>query len=171
MTEAAARILHVTLNTGRMAAVRPAAIHPDTLQVFRSRVGRLLKRKPDITMEWLGLPRPFFPFELTSQAEVYGLLFLVRWGGAGKTLARLAVGTGRAADAELWELIHQLGRVELPGRPVTHPLYRPRAPWCAAVHHTTRRRLDAATVAQLGEIARGVTGAVLEWAGSGNRHE
>ena len=102
------------------------------------------------------MPDPFSPFELTSKADVYGPLFVVRWGGEKKPLARFAVGTNRAADAGLWEVIHQLGRGELPRRPVTHPLYRSRAPWCAAVHHRTKRLEDAATAAQLGALERGV---------------
>ena len=44
-------------------------------------------------------------------------------------IVHITLNTGRPADAELWELIHQLGRRELTRRPVTHPLYRPRAPW------------------------------------------
>ena len=40
--------------------------------------------------------------------------------------------TGRdrhsSADAKLWELIHQIGRDDLPGQPVIHPLSRPYAP-------------------------------------------
>ena len=142
------RILHITLNTGRMTVQRPAAIHANTLQVLRPRVVRLLNSPPDERKKWLGLPDPFFPFELTSKEDVYGPLFLVRWGGEKNPLARFAVGTDRAADAGLWELIHQLGRGELPRRPVTHPLYRPRAPWCATVRHPGRRPLDAATAAQ-----------------------
>ena len=165
------RILHVTLNTGRMTVQRPDAVSPNALQVLRPRVARLLNRKPDARMTWLGLPDPFFPFELTSQADVYGPLFVVRWGGEKKTLARFAVGTNRAADAGLWEVIHQLGRGELPWRPVTHPLYQPRAPWCATVHHRTQRLADVATAAQLGTLERGVTWAVV-WmmAEEGNPH-
>ena len=158
------RILHVILNTGRMTVQRPAAIHPNALQVLRPRVARLLNRQPDERQQWLGLPDPFFPFELTSKADVYGPLFLVRWGGEKKTLARFVVGTNRMADARLWELIHQLGRDELPRRPVTHPLYRPRAPWCAVVHHRTKRLEDPATAAQLGALERGVTWAVVHMA-------
>lgn len=156
------RILHVTLNTGRMTVQRPEAIHPQALQVLRSRVARLLNRQPDERQPWFGLLAPFFPFELTSKADVYGPLFVVRWGGEKKPLARFAVGTNRTADAGLWELIHQLGRGELPRRPVTHPLYRPRAPWCATVHHRTKRLEDAATAAQLGALERGVAWAVVK---------
>ena len=76
--------------------------------------GRAAERKPGIQMKWLGLPPPFFPFELTSKADVYGPLFFVWWGREKKVLARFAVGTNRMADAGLWELIHQLGRGELP---------------------------------------------------------
>ncbi len=109
------RILHVTLNTGRMAVQQPGAIQPETLKVLRPRVARLLNRQPGLQMQWLGLPLPFFPFELTSKADAYGPLFFVRWGGEKKGLARFAVGTNRTADASLWELIHQLGRASCRG--------------------------------------------------------
>ena len=165
------RILHVTLNTGRMAVHRPTAIHPNALQVLRPRVARLLNRLPGERQKWLGLPDPFFPFELTSKADVYGPLFLVRWGGEKKPLARFAVGTNRTADAGLWEVIHQIGLGELPRRPVTHPLYRPRAPWCATVHHRTVRLQDAATAAQLDALERGVTWAVVHMAQGRDRHD
>ena len=52
------RILHVTLNTGRMTVQRPDAIHPKTLQVLRPRVVRLLNRQPGEGQQWLGLPDP-----------------------------------------------------------------------------------------------------------------
>jgi hypothetical protein len=155
------RILHVTLNTGRMAVQRPEAIPPNALQVLRPRVVRLLKRPPSERRKWLGRPAPVFPFELNNQENSTWPLFWVRWGGDKKALARLAVGTGSAADAELWALIHQLGRHELPKRPVTHPLYRPRAPWCATVHHQPARLHDPTTAAQLGALERGVTWAVV----------
>ena len=71
------RILYVTLNTGQMAVQRPAAIHPKALQVLRPRVARLLSRKPGESRTWLGVSDPFFPFELNSQENVYGPLFLV----------------------------------------------------------------------------------------------
>ncbi len=45
------RILHVTLNTGRMAVQRLDAIHPETLQGLRPRVAGLLNRKPDERMK------------------------------------------------------------------------------------------------------------------------
>ena len=61
------RILHVTLNTGRMAVQRPTAIPPKALQVLGPRVARLLKRLPGERRKWLGLPDPFFPFELNNQ--------------------------------------------------------------------------------------------------------
>ena len=77
--------------------------------MLQPRVVRLLNRKPDERMKWLGLPIPFFPFELTSKTDAYGPLLFVRWGGEKKALARFAVETNRTADAGLWELIHQLG--------------------------------------------------------------
>ena len=160
----AQRMLHVTLNTGRMAVHRPAAIPPKVLQVLRPRVARILKRSPGERRKWLGLPDPFFPFELNNQEDRTWPIFWVWWGGDKKALARFAVGTGRAADAELWELIHQLGRHELPKRPVTHPLYRSRTPWCATVHHQPARLQDSATAAQLGALERGVTWAVVKLA-------
>ena len=156
------RILHVTLNTGRMAVQRPDAIPPNALQVLRPRVARLLHRPPGERRRWIGLPDPFFPFELNTHEGGHGPLFWVRWGGDKKALGRFAVGTNSAADAGLWEAIHHLARHELPRRPVTHPLYRPRAPWCATVHHRTERLQDAATAAQLGALERGVTWAVVQ---------
>ena len=156
------RMLHVTLNTGRLAVHRPAAIPPKVLQVLRPRVARLLNRLPGERRKWLGLPDPFFPFELNNQEDSTWPIFWVRWGGDTKALARFAVGTGSTADAELWALIHQLAHRELPKRPVTHPLYRPRAPWCATVHHRTERLQDAATADQLGALERGVTWAVVQ---------
>ena len=57
------------------------------------------------------------------------------------------------------------------GWPVTYTLYRPRAPWCATVHHTGRRKVAAATATRLGEIERGVTWAVVELMnGEGQTH-
>lgn len=156
------RMLHVTLNTGRMAVQRPDAIPPNALQVLRPRVARLLKRPPGERRQWVGLPDPFFPFELNNQENSMWPLFWVRWGGDTKALARLAVGTGSATDAELWELIHRLGQHALPKRPVTHPLYRPRAPWCATVHHRTERLHDPTTATQLGALERGVAWAVVQ---------
>ena len=152
------RILHVTLNTGRIAGPEGlAALPPKALQVLRPRVARLLNRPPDARRRWLGLPDPFFPFELNNHEGGYGPLFWVRWGGDKKALGRFAVGAKSEADAELWAEIHHLARRELPRRPVTHPLYRPCAPWCATVHHATGRLQDAATAAQLGALERGVT--------------
>ena len=155
------RMLHVTLNTGRMAVQRPAAIPPKALQVLRPRVARLLKRPPGERRQWLGLPDPFFPFELNNQENSTWPIFWVRWGGDKKALARFAVGTGSSVDAGLWELIHKLAHRELPKRPVTHPLYRPRAPWCATVYHQPARLQDPTTAAQLSALERGVTWAVV----------
>ena len=59
-------------------------------------------------------------------------------------------------------MIHQLAHRELPERPVTHPLYRPRAPWCATVHHRTERLHDPTTAAQLGALEQGVAWAVVQ---------
>ena len=72
------------------------------------------------------------------------------------------MGTNSATDAGLWEVIHQLAHRDLPKRPVTHPFYRPRAPWCATVHHRTKRLEDAATAAQLGALEWGVAWAVVQ---------
>ena len=121
------QILHVTLNTGQMTVQPADAIHPETLQVFRPCVARLLNRQPGDQMKWLGLPIPFFPFELTSKADVYGPLFFMRRGGEKQTVATFAVGTNRTADAGLRELIHQFGRRELPKRGDIPPLPAARA--------------------------------------------
>ena len=117
--------------------------------MLRPRVGRFLNRQPNERKKWLGLPIPFFPFELNSQEDAAGPIFLVRWGRERKTLARIVIGTDSTIDAELWELIHQLGQDELPRWLVTSPLYWHRASWCAAVHQW----------------------AVLELAQGKNRHE
>lgn len=58
-------------------------------------------------------------------------------------------------------MIHQLAHRELPQQPVTPPLYRHRAPWCATVHHTTKRLQDAATADQLSALERGVVWAMV----------
>lgn len=84
----------------------------------------------------------------------------VWWGGDKKALGRFAVGTDRDTDADLWELIHHLGRRELPRRPLSHPQLR--APWCATVHHHAERLHDATTAAQFGALERGVTWAVVD---------
>ena len=83
------RILHVTLNTGRMAVQRPDAIPPNALQVLRPRVARLLHRPPGERRRWLGLPDPFFPFELNNHEGGHGPLFWVRWGATRKPSAGL----------------------------------------------------------------------------------
>lgn len=70
------------------------------------------------------------------------------------------MGTNHTADAGLWELIHQLGRRELPRRPLTRPQLR--APQCATVHHRAERLHDATTAAQLGALERGVAWAVVD---------
>ena len=81
------RILHVTLNTGRMAVQRPDAIPPNALQVLRPCVARLLNRPPGERRRWIGLPDPFFPFELNNHEDGHGPLFWVRWGGETRTLS------------------------------------------------------------------------------------
>ena len=156
------RMLHVTLNTGRMSVQSPDVGWPVTLRVLRSRVARLLNRPPSVHPPWLRLPVPFVPFELTGTQDSAAPLFFVRRGWEEKILASFVVGTNSAADADLWEVIHRLGRAELPRRPVTHPLYRPPGPWCTTVHHTGWRKVAAATAIRLGEIERGVTWAVVE---------
>ena len=116
------------------------------------------------------MPDPFFPFELNTQENAYGPLFWVRWGGDKKALGRFAVGTDRETDANLWEVIHHLGRRKLPRRSLTHPQLR--APWCATVHHRTVRLQDAATAAQLGALEREVTWAVIQIVNEkGKNHE
>ncbi len=66
----------------------------------------------------------------------------------------------RGTGADLWELIHHLGRRELSRRPLSHP--QRRAPWCVTVHHRTERLHDATTAAQLGALEQGVTWAVVD---------
>lgn len=164
------RLLHLTLNTGRITGPEARlTIPPRVLQMLRPRVARLLKHPPGERRRWLGLPDPFFPFELNNHEGGHGPLFWVRWGGDKKALGRFAVGTDRETDADLWELIHQLGRRELPRRPLTHPQLR--APWCATVHHRTERLHDATTAAQLGALERGVAWAVVKLDQGKNRDE
>lgn len=112
------RMLPVTLNTGRMSVQSPDVGWPVTLRVLRSRVARLLNRPPSVHPPWLRLPVPFVPFELTDTQDSAAPLFFVWRGWEKQTLVSFAVGTNSAADADLWEVIHRLGRAELPRRPV-----------------------------------------------------
>ena len=50
------------MNTGRMTVQRPAAIHPNALQVLRPRVARLLNRKSGERRKWIVLPNRSFVF-------------------------------------------------------------------------------------------------------------
>lgn len=95
------RMLHVTLNTGRMIVQSPDAGWPVTLRVLRSPVARLLNSPPGGHPPWLRLPVPFVPFELTGTQDSAGPLFFVRRGWEKKNLVSFAVGTDSTADAAL----------------------------------------------------------------------
>ena len=153
---------HVTLNTGRLAVQDQGLVQSATLQVMRPRVARLLNRKPSSQIHWLRLPISFFPLQLGGARNFYGPLFFVQRAGEQEFLGSFAVGTNGKADARLWEFIHTLGRDEMPQHPVTHPLYRPRAPWCATVHYLGDRGIDPDTAERIGEIERGVAWTMIQ---------
>ena len=59
-------------------------------------------------------------------------------------------------------IVHTLGRDEMPQHPATHPLYRPRAPWCATVYYRGDRGMDPDTAERIGEIERGVAWTMIQ---------